>query len=84
MSNVVKLLLGKAPHEMGDEEVAEHIRNVRKLRGDAFVSGRHGKAAKSMASGGKGAKEITELCKQLGVDADTLVDLLAEVMTDEG
>jgi len=80
MSNVVKLLLGKAPHEMGDEELAEHIRNVRKLRGDAFVSGRHGKKAKSMTTGGKGAKEITDLCNQLGVDPDTLVSLLAEVM----
>jgi hypothetical protein len=68
---------------MGDEELAEHIRNVRKLRGDAFVSGRHGKAAKSMTSGGKGAKEITDLCNQLGVDPDTLVELLAGVM-DEG
>lgn len=83
MSNVVKLLLGKAPHEMDDDELAEHIRNVRKLRGDAFVSGRHGKKAKGMASGGKEAKEITELCNTLGVDADTLVNLLAEVMSDE-
>jgi len=80
MSNVVKILLGKAPHEMDDDELAEHIRNVRKLRGDAFVSGRHGKKAKSMASGGKEAKGFTDLCNQLGVDADTLVDLLAEVI----
>jgi hypothetical protein len=33
-----------------------------------------------MASGGKGAKEITDLCNQLGVDPDTLVALLAEVI----
>lgn len=82
MSNIIKLLLGKAPHEMDDDELAEHIRNVRKLRGDAFVSGRHGKKAKGLASGGKEAKEFTELCKQLGVTADELVDLLAEVVDE--
>lgn len=83
MSNIVKLLLGKAPHEMDDDELAEHIRNVRKLRGEAFVSGRHGKKAKGMAAGGKEAKEFTELCNQLGVTPDDLVNLLAEVMDED-
>lgn len=81
--SVVKLLLGKAPHEMGDDELANHIRNIRKLRGEAFISGRQAKTAKSMASGGKGAKELSELAQTLGVGSDDLVDLLLEVLEGE-
>ncbi len=83
MSNVVKLLLGKAPHEMDDEELATHVRNVRKLRGEAFVSGRRVKKAKAMTSGGKEAKELSDLAATLGVSSEDLVDLLLEVMEDE-
>ena len=80
--SVVKLLLGKAPHEMDDDELANHIRNIRKLRGEAFTTGRQTKKAKSMASGGKGAKELSELAGQLGVGSEDLVSLLLEVFDE--
>lgn len=78
--NVVKLLLGKAPHEMDDDELDEHVRNVRKLRGEAFVSGRRVKKAKAMTSSSKETKEMSELAKTLGVSSDDLIDILLELV----
>lgn len=84
MANVVKLLLGKSPHEMEPEELMEHVRNMRRLRGDALVSGRVAKKATKMKRPGKEAKEVSELCKQLGVSPEDLVNIAKKLASEGG
>jgi len=68
---------------MSDDELNSHIKLVRKLRGEAFITGRQQKQAKSIASGGKEAKELSDMANALGLTPDELFAALMEVFEGE-
>lgn len=81
--SIVKTLLGKSPAEMSDDELSAHVKTVRKLRGEAFITGRQQKSAKAMTSGGKEAKELSDLANALGATPEELFAALLEVNKGE-
>lgn len=81
--SIVKQLLGKSPAEMTDEELNAHVKTIRKLRGEAFITGRQQKSAKAMASGGKEAKELSDLANALGANPEELLTALLEIANSE-
>lgn len=80
--SIVKQLLGKSPAEMTKDELTTHIKTVRKLRGEAFITGRQQKQAKGMASGGKEAKELSNLANSLGATPEELFKALLEIANE--
>jgi hypothetical protein len=81
--SIVKLLLGKSPAEMSDDELKSHVKMVRKLRGEAFITGRQQKQAKNIASGGKEAKELSDMANTMGLTPEQLFEALLEVFNGE-
>ena len=81
--SIVKLLLGKSPAEMSEDELNSHVKMVRKLRGEAFITGRQQKQAKNIVTGGKEAKELSDLANSLGLTPDQLFGALLEAFKDD-